>query len=62
MEVKETIIKVYNGLNDIEVKGAKNVMLLGQIMFDLGNLVQQFEQEESMKQEEKDENAEEAND
>lgn len=56
MDVKETIVKVFNGLNEIEVKGSNNVMLLGQIMYDLGNLVQQLEQEE------KGENAEEAND
>lgn len=46
MDVKETIVKVFNGLNDVEVKGANNVMLMGQIMFDLGNLVQQLEQED----------------
>ena len=46
MDVKETIVKVFNGLNDVEVKGANNVMLLGQIMYDLGNLVQQLEQED----------------
>ena len=46
MNVKETIVKVFNGLNDVEVKGANNVMLMGQIMFDLSNLVQQLEQED----------------
>ena len=46
MDVKETIVKVFNGLNEIEVKGSNNVMLLGQIMYDLGNLVQQLEQED----------------
>ena len=46
MDVKETIVKVFNGLNDVEVKGANNVMLMGQIIFDLGNLIQQLEQED----------------
>ena len=46
MDVKEAIVKVFNGLNEIEVKGSNNVMLLGQIMYDLGNLVQQLEQED----------------
>lgn len=61
MEVKETLMKIFNGLNEIEVKGSNNVMILGQVMFDLGNLVQQFEQEESTKQEQVDVSAEEAN-
>lgn len=56
MDVKETLVKMFNGLNEVEVKGSNNVMVLGQIMFDLGNLVQQIEQEDK----EKDENAKEA--
>lgn len=59
MDVKETLVKMFNGLNEVEVKGSNNVMVLGQVMFDLGNLVQQLEQEESTKQEQVDENVEE---
>lgn len=49
MDVKETIVKVFNGLNEIEVRGSNNVMILGQVMFDLSNLVQQLDNEEKEK-------------
>lgn len=53
--MNEKLTKIFNGLNEVEVKGSNNVMILGQIMFDLGTLIQQFEQEE------KEKNAEEIN-
>ena len=49
MDVKETLVKIFNGLYEVEVKGSNNVMVLGQIMFDLGNLVQQLDAEDKVK-------------
>lgn len=49
MDVKETLVKMFNGLNEVGVKGNNNVMVLGQIMFDLGNLIQQLDAEDKVK-------------
>ena len=43
--LKERLTKVFNGLGEIEVKG-NSVMILGQVMFDVGNIITELEQVE----------------
>lgn len=43
--MKEQLMNVLNNLNAIEVKGS-SVMILGQVMFDLGNLIEQLDKVE----------------
>ena len=46
--MKEQLMNVLNNLNAIEVKGS-SVMILGQVMFDLGNLIEQLDKVETLK-------------
>lgn len=50
--MKVQLMNILNNLNAIEVKG-QSVMILGQVLFDLGNLINQLEQVEQEKDKEK---------
>ena len=46
--MKERLTKIFNGLNEIEVKG-NGVMILGQIMFELSQIVNELDEADKEK-------------